>query len=75
MIGTYQNKFCDSIYRLYYSEERVLDSEGKPTKKTKQILLCQRMASSVNPNPGDPFTPKIEDWEQYLKLGSMIKID
>lgn len=75
MIGTYKNKFCDSIYRLFYQDVRVLDKEGKPTKKTNQVMFCQRMSSVVNPEPGEPFIAVIKYWEDYLRLGTMIKIN
>lgn len=75
MTGTYKNKFCDSIYRLFYQDVRVLDKEGKPTKKTNQVLYCQRMISSVNSEPGEPFIAVIQYWEEYIKHGTMIKIN
>lgn len=75
MIGTYKNKFCDSIYRLFYQDVRVLDKEGKPTKKTNQVMFCQRMGSVVNPEPVEPFIAVIKYWEDYLRLGTMIKIN
>lgn len=75
MTGVYQNKFCDSIYRLFYQDVRVLDKEGKPTKKTNQMMFCQRMKSVVNPEPGEPFKPDIEVWENHIKMGRFVKIN
>lgn len=74
MIGTYQNKFCDSIYRLFYREDRVFDKEGKPTKRTTSTLYAQRISSVVNPEPGDLFKPDIDVWETHIQMGRFLKI-
>ena len=75
MIGTYKNKFCDSIYRLFYREDRVFDKEGKPTKRTISTLYAQRISSVVNQEPGDLFKPDIGVWEKHIQMGRFLKIN
>lgn len=75
MTGTYKNIFCGSAYRLFYKEERVLDKDGKLTKRTKETLYCQKISSENTDKVGEPFKPRKEDWEKYIRLGTMIKIN